>query len=644
MPDFAWPKLLTKGGKGMKCPPIPPHEKDRLAALDSYVLAGEGSVADLTPLVEMALRIFNVPMAAVNMIGTDSVFFAASAGFGDDVDKRREVSFCAHTILQGATMVVPDATHDERFHDNPLVSGATNIRFYAGAPLLSADGHAIGVLCILDTVPYDGFGAEDRVRLSDLAHMVMDRLEIRRLAMAASAGRTAVPKRVVGPEHLAHLAQIDALTGLPNRRQFYRAVEAALLTGRACGLLMVDVDGFKDINNILGPAAGDDVLRAIGQLLVAEASSGTAVARIGGDEFAMRVCGLTAEAAKPFARQLLAKISELAPMGHEDMRISASCGIALFPRDAQEPVELIGDADLALHAAKAQATANVALYSPALRTDALDRRLSSIDLHRAVANGEFVLFYQPQVRLSDGALVGAEALIRWMHPSRGLLSPAAFLPALEGSALAPQVGRWVIEGGCAQAARWRQQGAADFRMAVNLFASQFRTGDLPREVEESLARHRLPPEALELEITENIVLSDHSTSIDALTRLRQMGVHIAFDDFGTGYASLSLLTRFPVSCIKLDRSFVQAMLQAPREAAVIAAILEMGRALDMDVIAEGIETEAQRAYLAARHCPEGQGYLFGRPMPAEEFEARLGQATAFVPQGAAERDAGSRAC
>lgn len=228
----------------------------------------------------MALRIFNVPMAAVNMICADSVFFAASAGFGDDVDKRREVSFCAHTILQGATMVVPDATHDDRFHDNPLVSGTTNIRFYAGVPLLSAEGHAIGVLCILDTVPYDGFGTEDRVRLSDLAHMVMDRLEI---ALDASLGRTAVPKRVVGPEHLAHLAQIDALTGLPNRRQFYRAVEAALLCGRACGLLMVDVDGFKDINNILGTAAGDDALRAIGQLLVAEASGGTAVARVGGD-------------------------------------------------------------------------------------------------------------------------------------------------------------------------------------------------------------------------------------------------------------------------------------------------------------------------------------------------------------------------
>ncbi|WP_229644102.1 bifunctional diguanylate cyclase/phosphodiesterase [Xanthobacter autotrophicus] len=407
---------------------------------------------------------------------------------------------------------------------------------------------------------------------------------------------------------------------------------------------MVDVDGFKDINNILGPAAGDDVLRAIGQLLVAEASGGTAVARVGGDEFAMLVCGLKAEAAKPFARQLLATISELAPIGHEDMRISASCGIALSPRDAQEPVELIGDADLALHAAKAEASANVALYSPALRTDALDRRLSSIDLHRAVVNGEFLLFYQPQVSLSDGALIGAEALIRWMHPSRSLLSPAAFLPALEGSALATQVGHWVIEEGCAQAARWRRQGAADFRMAVNLFASQFRTGDLPREVEESLARHGLPPEALELEITENIVLSDHSNAIDALARLRQMGVRIAFDDFGTGYASLSLLTRFPVSCIKLDRSFVQAMLHAPREAAVIAAILEMGRALDMDVIAEGIETEAERAYLAERHCPEGQGYLFGRPVPAEEFEARLGQAAVFVPPGAVERDAGRRVC
>lgn len=615
----------------MKCPPIPRHEKDRLAALDSYNLAGEGTVAGLTPLVEMALRIFNVPMAAVNMIGADSVFFAASAGFGDDVDKRREVSFCAHTILQGATMVVPDATHDDRFHDNPLVSGSTNIRFYAGAPLLSVDGHAIGVLCILDTVPYDGFGAEDCVRLTDLAHMVMDRLEIRRLARVASQGGPAAPHRAVGPEQLAHLAQIDALTGLPNRRQFYRAVEAALLTGRSCGLMMMDVDGFKDINNILGPAAGDDVLKAIGQSLLAGTSGGGTVARVGGDEFAVLAVGLTAASAEPFARHLLDRISDLAPTGHEHSRIDASCGIALFPGDAQEAVELIGDADLALHAAKTRGGGSVALYSPALRSEALNRRLSSIDLNRALANGEFLLFYQPQVRLSDGAVIGAEALIRWLHPSRGLLAPAAFLPALEACTLAPQVGRWVIAEGCAQAARWRRQGAADFRVAVNLFAAQLRTGDLPGQVEEALGRHGLPPEALELEITENIVLSGHSTAVDALSRLRQMGVRIAFDDFGTGYASLSMLTRCPVTCIKIDRSFVNSMLWAPREAAVIAAILEMGRALDMDVIAEGIETEDERAYLADRHCPEGQGYLFGRPVPAMEFETRLRQSGLFVP-------------
>lgn len=642
MPGFVWLKSLANGEKGMKCPPIPPHEKDRLAALESYGLAGR-TVAGLTPLVEMALRIFNVPMAAVNMIGADSVFFAASAGFGDDVDKRREVSFCAHTILQGATMVVPDATHDERFHDNPLVSGATHIRFYAGAPLLSADGHAIGVLCILDTVPYDGFGAEDRARLRDLAHMVMDRLDIRRIALTASAGAVPVPSRVVEPEQLAHLAQIDALTGLPNRRQFYRAVEAALLTERASGLLTFDVDGFKDINNTLGPTAGDDVLRAISQLLSAETPAGTAVARLGGDEFAVLVGGLTAEAAEPFAHQLIGKISDLAPNGHEHIQISASCGIALSPRDTQEPVELICDADLALHAAKAKGGAHVALYSPSMRTEAMDRRLSSVDLQRAVANGEFLLFYQPQVRLSDGALVGAEALIRWQHPSRGLLSPAAFLPTLEVGTLAAHVGRWVIAEGCAQAARWRRQGAADFRVAINLFAAQFRTGDLPREVGEALDQHGLPPEALELEITENIVLADHSTAMEALSRLRQMGVHIAFDDFGTGHASLSMLTRCPVDCIKIDRSFVQAMLRAPREAAVIAAILELGRALGMDVIAEGIETEAERAYLAERHCPEGQGYLFGRPEPAEEFEARLRQSALFVPQATPDANNSLRA-
>ncbi|MFG1397059.1 putative bifunctional diguanylate cyclase/phosphodiesterase [Roseixanthobacter pseudopolyaromaticivorans] len=606
----------------MKCPPVPPHEKERLAALDSYCLADEAPVADLSPLVEMALHVFKVPMAAVNMIGSDHVFFAASAGFGK-VDNRREVSFCAHTILQGKVMVVPNAERDGRFHDNPLVTGAARIRFYAGAPLLSGDGHAIGALCILDTRPRSGFASEECERLSQLAHMVMDRLEIRRIGGIASKNGNHIYVRAVDPEQLLFLANIDALTGLANRRQFYRAVEAMLLCGHTCAVVMLDIDGFKDINNILGPEAADEVLRAIAGLLSAEARDGATVARVGGDEFAMLLGGLSEEMAVSFARQLLSKIANLRPLVGEDVTISASCGIAFSPHDTKKAAELIGDADLALHAAKISRNASIALYSPSLRNEALDRRLSSMDLHRAVSNGELRLFYQPQVRLNDGALVGAEALIRWFHPSRGLLAPAAFLPSLEAGPLASVVGNWVIDEGCAQAARWRRRGVGDFRMAVNLFGSQFRSGDLAKQVEEALSRHNLPPEALELEITENIVLSNDVAALDALTQLRQLGVGIAFDDFGTGFASLSLLTRYPVNCIKIDRSFVQAMLRSPREAAVISSILQIGRALEIDVIAEGIETEEERSYLADRACPEGQGYLFGKPMPAQEFEALL---------------------
>ncbi|MDE1568002.1 putative bifunctional diguanylate cyclase/phosphodiesterase [Aquabacter sp. P-9] len=605
----------------MKCPPVPPYEKARLASLATYCLADEAPVADLSPLVEMALHVFDVPMAAVNMIGSDHVFFAASAGLGE-VDKRRDVSFCAHAILQGNVMVVPDATRDERFHDNPLVVGSANIRFYAGAPLLSDDGHAIGVLCVLDTHPRPDFSSADRQRLAQLAQMVMDRLEVRRKT-TPSAEHRPVHVRPIDPERLFLLSTIDPLTGLPNRQHFYRAVEASLLTGHACAVLMIDIDGFNDINNLLGPEAADTVLKALGGLLSAEAVDGTTVARVGGDEFAVLVGGLCERDAEPFARQLLSKIANMSPLAGDDLQISASCGMALFPRDAKEAVELIGDADLALHAAKISRNANVALYSPSLRNQAWDRRLSSADLHRAVAHGELCLFYQPQIRLSDGALVGAEALIRWLHPSRGLLSPAAFLPSLEAGPLAQAVGRWVLDEGCAQAARWRRQGRSSFRMAVNLFGSQLRAGDLARQVEEALRRHDLPPQALELEITENIVLSNDAAALEALTLLRDMGVGIAFDDFGTGFAALSLLTRYPVNCIKIDRSFVQAMLRSPREAAVISSILQMGRALDMDVIAEGIESEDERAYLVERACPEGQGYLFGKPMPAHAFEALL---------------------
>ncbi|WP_316157545.1 EAL domain-containing protein [Cupriavidus sp. BIC8F] len=230
-----------------------------------------------------------------------------------------------------------------------------------------------------------------------------------------------------------------------------------------------------------------------------------------------------------------------------------------------------------------------------------------------------MLFYQPQVRLANGSLTGAEALIRWLHPQHGLLSPAAFLPALEEGALAVSAGSWILDEACAQAALWRRSGAKDFRIGVNLFGAQLRADDLDSQVISALERHGLPPQALELEITENIVLDGNELALESLQRLRDHGVGIAFDDFGTGYASLSLLKRFPLTRIKIDRSFVQQIQESDRDAAIVRALLDMARSFGMETIAEGVETEEQRDTLHRLGCEEGQGYLFGRPLPALQF-------------------------
>ncbi|WP_404302969.1 putative bifunctional diguanylate cyclase/phosphodiesterase [Alicycliphilus denitrificans] len=716
----------------MKCPPILASERERLQALAEYGLSHARPLPSLDPVVRIAVRMFGMPVALVNMIGHDHVFFAACNGLdGVDVDMGRDASFCAHTIAQDGVMVVPDAAQDERFHDNPLVTGTSGLRFYAGVPLLSPEGLALGALCIIDSQPHHDFSHEDRTRLRELARMAADRLELRRVEMsteqakrsfedfarhsptavvwfdgqggvvawndaAASlygygvddgAGRSVltlvaqrdrpmvqdliaramdagsvdgmtIPRGMTGlrsdgsefllglslfcwrdkgrltfnahlqdmtaqrreAEERHRLASTDVLTGLANRVYLYRGIEKALARLCAATALMFDLDGFKDINDTLGHAVGDGILREVARRLAQNAPPQALVARIGGDEFAILLPGVAdPDAALAHANHLVARIAEPIVVDGHTVRVAASCGVALAPVHAQEALELIGHADLALFKAKSYGRGQTHMFVKELLHEAVARRLNNIELHRAVDDGEFVLFYQPQIRLADGALTGAEALLRWQHPQRGLLSPAAFLPALEGGPLAAMVGFWVLDEACAQAARWRRDGAEDFRIGVNLFGAQFRVNDLVQEVVAALRRHGLPPEALELEITENIVLDNDDLVLEALQRLRYLGVGIAFDDFGTGYASLSLLKRYPLSRIKIDRSFVQSLLESERDASVVRAILDLSRSFGFETIAEGVENVSQLQRLLDFGCEEGQGYLFGRPISAEDF-------------------------
>ncbi len=569
-----------------------------------------------------------MPISAVNLIGSDHVFFAASTGI-DDVDMRRDVSFCAHAILQDEVMVVSDATLDERFHDNPLVAGPAHVRFYAGVPIMSPEGYALGALCVIDAKSHD-FSAGDRERLRELAKMASDRLELQRVeefvrqAAASESQPVAVPSGLQDDE-LYRLANFDVLTGLANRGRFYRKVEETLLSSAPVAVLMIDLDGFKDVNDTLGHAVSDGILWEVAARLKQSIEPGGIAARIGGDEFAILSPDVDdLGAAATLAQSIIARIAEPIVIDGHEVRVGASCGIALAPLHAREALELIGDADLALFKAKSMGRGRSFAFVPALRMEAAARRLYAIELHRAVTNGEFLLFYQPQIRLSDGSLVGAEALIRWHHPTRGILAPGAFLPALEGGPLAATVGGWVLDEACAQAALWRRSGADAFRIAVNLFGAQFRVGDLVADVVAVLKRHGLPASALELEVTENIAIPHDALVLETLQRLRTHGVGIAFDDFGTGFGSLSLLKQFPVTRIKIDRLFVQGVLTSKRDASVVHAVLDMARNFELATIAEGVETKEQGDYLQASGCEEAQGYFYGKPMPAQQFAEVFG--------------------
>ena len=719
----------------MKCPEIFENESERLKALSSYGLDDEQTIRSLDPVVHIASRMFDMPVAAVNMIGSDHVFFAASVGVGE-VDMRRDVSFCAHAINQHNVMVVPDATQDDRFHDNPLVMGPSHVRFYAGVPLFSPDGLALGALCVLDDRPHLDFSEDDCKRLADLAKMATDRLELRRIEISSErsrprfdeyAGNSTTPvvwfdekgkiiewnqaaasshgyelsdktnlmfeellaererqnfrqliqnavatgslDQVTTPselnglrknssefrfgfalfgwhdgncmkfeavlkdrsaqereeEELRQQANLDTLTGLANRGRFYRCVEDVLIKPAPAAVLMIDLDGFKDVNDTLGHNIGDGILQEVGRRLSALAESYDVVARIGGDEFAVLLVDVTdSQIAMQLANTMVAHIAQPINIDGHMVRVGASCGVALAPTQAQEALELVSNADLALFKAKRTGRGQACLFLPALRMEAMARRLYGLELHRAIDEGEFLLFYQPQINLADGSLTGAEALLRWHHPERGLLAPASFLSVLEGGPLAATVGSWVLDEACSQAAYWRRNGAPSFRMGVNLLGAQFRVGDLFKEVMENLERHGLPPDALELEVTENIVLDNDEIVLDVLQRLNDAGVGIAFDDFGTGYASLSLLKSYPLTRIKIDQTFVRGMLSSQRDASVIRAILDMARSFNLETIAEGIETDEENRYLMQEHCDEGQGYLFGKPMPARQFELFFG--------------------
>ncbi|MFW2829222.1 EAL domain-containing protein [Sphingomonas sp. ID0503] len=420
-------------------------------------------------------------------------------------------------------------------------------------------------------------------------------------------------------EELRHLALNDPLTELPNRAHAMQVATEKVADRSLSALALIDLDGFKHVNDRLGHPAGDEMLRQVARRLSSCASMHCMIARLGGDEFVALLFGLDKEQCVAIGDSLIEALAREPFYVHGlDHRVTASCGIVFLDEATNAGAEgLLADADLALYGAKAAGGAISHVYTQAERYSYEARRQLEDELARAVAIGEFELYYQPQLRLADARLVGAEALLRWNHPDRGVLAPGEFMHVLAGSRHTLKVGGWIVDEACRQAALWLRRGLA-IRVGINLFAEQLRWDGFDDYMHDILKKYELPTGAVEIEVTEDIGL-ESAGSREALSRLRATGVPLALDDFGTGFASLKSLKDLPVDRLKIDRGFVSQLPHNPHDRAIVEAILALGRTLGLEVIAEGVETDEQERYLVSRGCEEAQGYRYGRPMPARAF-------------------------
>ncbi|WP_248745477.1 phosphodiesterase DibA [Pseudomonas sp. MWU12-2037] len=424
---------------------------------------------------------------------------------------------------------------------------------------------------------------------------------------------------------LAQLANYDPLTGLPNRLLFTdrasQALASAQVHKRGCALLLIDLDHFKIINDSLGHNVGDQLLKAVGERLQHLFGSGISLARLGGDEFAVLAenCPQVVQAAA-LAQRVIEGLKEPFQLDGHQLFISASIGISLFPSDSLNAEQLLRNADSALFKAKSAGREGYALYTEELTAHAQHRVEMAGELRRALEQDELRVYYQPVHDLSNSRLIGVEALVRWEHPQRGLVSPGEFIPIAERTGLIAEIDAWVMEQSCRQMCQWLQEGVELSFIAVNVSSRLFARRELYQQVAKVLDDTGLDPALLELEVTESAVMDDPEVALEQLHRLRELGVSLAIDDFGTGYSSLLRLKRLPVQKLKIDQGFVAGLPWDEDDAAIVRVVIALAQSMGMQVQAEGIEQADQARFLLDQSCDLGQGYWFGRPMPADQLD------------------------
>ena len=437
-----------------------------------------------------------------------------------------------------------------------------------------------------------------------------------------------ITARKLTEQRVYHVAQHDVLTGLPNRSllqdRLGQAVAYATRSGFPVWVMMIDLDRFKYVNDSMGHKAGDVLLVTVAARLRSSLRDSDTVARLSGDEF---VVILSEHANEPLTRDIVQRVMDAVArpvmLGTKEFMVTCSIGVAVYPSEGTSSDSLIEHADIAMYSAKKQGRNNFQFYTPAMNEESLERVRIESALRNALERDEFVLFYQPQVDLASGRIIGMEALIRWNHPELGMVPPNRFVPVAEETGMIVPIGAWVMRTAAAQAKAWQDAGLGRVRVAVNLSARQFGDPDLISGIEAVLADTGLPPDCFEIELTESLFMSDVTPAVDLLHRMKALGVNLSIDDFGTGYSSLSYLSRFPIDVLKIDRSFVNDITDDANDAAIVSSIIALAHNLKLSVIAEGVETAEQLDYLRSQGCDEMQGYYFSRPLPAADFEKLL---------------------
>ncbi len=523
---------------------------------------------------------------------------------------------CGTAIYRRQPVIVRDIAEDPLWELCRDLALRVGYRSCWSTPILSHDGGALGAFAMYSGEPREPTSGESR--LIDIAVRI--------------AGIAIERKRA--EDRIKFMASHDVLTELPKRSgraaSLAEATRYAASQAKWVAVAFLDLDNFKPINDSLGHNAGDELLRALAKRLVRHAGPRDTIIRLGGDEFLVILADLDAsvEDVSNKVHNLKAVISEPVRIAGRDIRVTSSIGIATYPNDGADVDTLLANADTAMYHAKQSGRNNYKLFTPALNAKARARLLLQAELDAAISNSQFVLFYQPQVETKTGRVFAVEALIRWMHPTKGLVPPMQFIPLAEETGLITKIGDWVLEEACRQNKEWQAKGMPPIAVSVNVSPRQFKDKDLANRVADKLKRTELAPEYLELEVTESLVMQDLDQAIATMEAIKDLGVRLSIDDFGTGYSSLAALRRFPVHRLKIDKSFIQHVVTNESDTALASAMISLGQRLKLRVIAEGVETDEQIRFLKENNCDEMQGYYFSKPLAARDLEPILRSAAA----------------